>query len=290
MSNLRTDYQDDVFTGSRKYHMTDNGDGTVSFTDQTEYTQVGDTYGAAQINEINDILNNLDDKTYLKDDSVETEMADNDYVPFLDTSASGGKRITWENIKNLLKSVLAIKDHASNTASTYGAGTASQFGHVKLSDTYLTSGGAATNSVGASSAAVNSAYNKINDQLKANNNEIYMDYKNGKYGYNTSANRGADTFHPFSSATEIVADLPKSLTTSCAHGDGFAYGSASISVKAQFKGRVSVSGDGKVRKNSGSESQSVSFVEGDTLTFSILKSVTSGESGSASTNITWTIL
>ena len=25
-----------------------------------------------------------------------------------------------------------------------------------------------------------------------------MDYKNGKYGYNTSSNRGADTFHPFS--------------------------------------------------------------------------------------------
>ena len=198
MSSLRTNYKDDVFTGSRKYEMTQNGDGTVSFTDQTTYSQVGDTYGAAQINEANAIINNLDDKAYLSDDGAESGLADNDYFPFYDTSASNGKKTTWSNIKNLIKAICAIKDHASSTASTYGAGTASQFGHVKLSDAYLSSGGAAANSVGASSAALNSAYSKINNQLKANNNEIYMDYKNGKYGYNTSSNRGADTFHPFS--------------------------------------------------------------------------------------------
>lgn len=198
MSSLRTNYKDDVFTGSRKYEMTQNGDGTVSFTDQTTYSQVGDTYGAAQINEANAIINNLDDKAYLSDDSAESGLADNDYFPFYDTSATSGKKTTWSNIKNLIKAICAIKDHASNTATTYGAGTGSQFGHVKLSDTYLTSGGAASNSVGASSAAVNSAYTKINNQLKANNKEIYMDYKDGRYGYNTSANRGADTFHPFS--------------------------------------------------------------------------------------------
>ena len=39
----------------------------------------------------------------------------------------------------------------------------------------------------------------LNNQLRANGTSIYMDYKNGRYGYNTSANRGADTFHPFSS-------------------------------------------------------------------------------------------
>ena len=31
------------------------------------------------------------------------------------------------------------------------------------------------------------------------NYKIYMDYHNGKYGINTSANRGADTFFPFKS-------------------------------------------------------------------------------------------
>jgi hypothetical protein len=42
MSNLRTDYKDDVYTGNRKYHMNNNGDGTVSFTDETQYIQNGD--------------------------------------------------------------------------------------------------------------------------------------------------------------------------------------------------------------------------------------------------------
>lgn len=57
MSALRTDYQDDVFSGSRKYTMVNNGDGTVSFVDQTQYTQVGDYYGAAEINEQNQVIN-----------------------------------------------------------------------------------------------------------------------------------------------------------------------------------------------------------------------------------------
>lgn len=38
---------------------------------------------------------------------------------------------------------------------------------------------------------------ELQDEFTANNKRIYLDYKNGKYGYNTSASRGADTFHPF---------------------------------------------------------------------------------------------
>ena len=57
MSALRTDYKDDVFSGNRKYTMVNNGDGTVSFVDETQYTQVGDTYGASEINEQNTVIN-----------------------------------------------------------------------------------------------------------------------------------------------------------------------------------------------------------------------------------------
>lgn len=56
---LRTDYQDDVFSGQRKYIMTDNGDNTVSFTDVTSYSQVGDNYGAALVNSQNEMINNF---------------------------------------------------------------------------------------------------------------------------------------------------------------------------------------------------------------------------------------
>lgn len=43
----------------------------------------------------------------------------------------------------------------------------------------------------------------LNDSLIANANHFYFDYKDGKYGYNTSETRGADTFVPFSEGAEI---------------------------------------------------------------------------------------
>ena len=39
----------------------------------------------------------------------------------------------------------------------------------------------------------------LEDELTANGTRIYLDYKDGKYGYNTDALRGADTFSPFKS-------------------------------------------------------------------------------------------
>lgn len=56
---LKTDYKDDVFSGNRKYQKVENGDGTVSLIDKTEYTQAGDTYGAADINATNAEVNLL---------------------------------------------------------------------------------------------------------------------------------------------------------------------------------------------------------------------------------------
>lgn len=56
------------------------------------------------------------------------------------------------------------KAHAS-TATTYGAATASNYGHVKLSDNYISSAGAAASGIGASSAAVYNAYNTLNSEV-----------------------------------------------------------------------------------------------------------------------------
>jgi hypothetical protein len=58
------------------------------------------------------------------------------------------------------------KAHAA-TATTYGAGTASNYGHVKLSDSYTTSGGAAAAGVAASSYALVTAYNTLNSKIKS---------------------------------------------------------------------------------------------------------------------------
>lgn len=53
MAALKTDYQDDVITGNRKYTLTTEGGYTV-LTDETDYVQEGDIINAAVINGINE--------------------------------------------------------------------------------------------------------------------------------------------------------------------------------------------------------------------------------------------
>lgn len=61
MADLPTNLKDDILNSSvntrRKYRMIENGDGTYSFEDVTEYNQVGDEYGAGLINETNRQVN-----------------------------------------------------------------------------------------------------------------------------------------------------------------------------------------------------------------------------------------
>ena len=64
MADLKTTYKDDVLNTSanekRKYNMITNEDGTVSLVDATDYLQVGDSFGAADINATNKKVNELD--------------------------------------------------------------------------------------------------------------------------------------------------------------------------------------------------------------------------------------
>ena len=65
MADLRTDYKDDLLDTSvntqRKYRQVDNGDGTVSFVDETVYAQNGDTFGASEVNQIHAAVNLVND-------------------------------------------------------------------------------------------------------------------------------------------------------------------------------------------------------------------------------------
>lgn len=60
---LKTDYKDDVLNAEvntqRKYQMITNDDGTVSFIDVTDYSQVGDSFGSLDINSTNEAINGL---------------------------------------------------------------------------------------------------------------------------------------------------------------------------------------------------------------------------------------
>lgn len=57
------------------------------------------------------------------------------------------------------------------------------------------------------------ALKEVNNSLKANNKQFYFDYKDGKYGFNTDPNRGADTFSPFSSGINLSNQDTGSYTT-----------------------------------------------------------------------------
>ena len=58
---FKNNYKDDILDLSvnekRKYEMTTNADGTVSFEDRSVYEQIGDTFGAKELNEISEKLN-----------------------------------------------------------------------------------------------------------------------------------------------------------------------------------------------------------------------------------------
>lgn len=69
MADLKTNYVDDVLDTTknqlRKYQQIQNDDGTVSFVDVTEYTQVGTSFGAKDINDTNAAINDVNGKLNL---------------------------------------------------------------------------------------------------------------------------------------------------------------------------------------------------------------------------------
>lgn len=111
---LRTDYKDDILdltqNTQRKYRMITNADGTVSFQDVTVYSQVGDSFGAFELNQIANVVNegsgNID---YFPDeDMIKIKDANGVWHDY----ASGGLQIFDVN-------TIAVEDWDSNYSATY---------------------------------------------------------------------------------------------------------------------------------------------------------------------------
>lgn len=101
MSDLKTTYKDDLLDTSvnekRKYNMIQNSDGTVSFEDVTTYSQIGDSFGAADINatnkKVNEVNSNLNGFSF---DTVNDQAGyykDGQFYPF----DSGELELIWTN-------------------------------------------------------------------------------------------------------------------------------------------------------------------------------------------------
>ena len=77
-ATLPTNFTDDILASSmgskRRYNVINNSDGTISLEDVTDYTQVGSTFGAAQINATNAAANAAADASKIIDD-YDTLMA-----------------------------------------------------------------------------------------------------------------------------------------------------------------------------------------------------------------------
>ena len=106
--------------------------------------------------------------TYFVDDGKDGTLT-SDNVAY-DNSVSG---LSAEYVKTAIDE-LAVKSakptaHPSSVATTYGAGTGNEFGHVRLSDSYKASDGNADASVAASSYALYQAYNELNSKIGNSN-------------------------------------------------------------------------------------------------------------------------
>lgn len=127
---LKTDYQNDVFTGKRKYKLTSNSDGTVSLDDVTVYNKTGDIFNADDINATNRAVNeNAEEfdvvKTEfeaLKKDSVEFKSGVNkqisDFKTEVNKQMSGLKTEVDEQISDFSNNVSAIKAVKTVTLAT----------------------------------------------------------------------------------------------------------------------------------------------------------------------------
>lgn len=58
--SLKTNYKNDIYSGKRKYVLTNNDDGTVSLDDATQYQQTGDIFSAEDINATNSAINSAE--------------------------------------------------------------------------------------------------------------------------------------------------------------------------------------------------------------------------------------
>jgi hypothetical protein len=116
---LKENYKDDILDVSvntkRKYRMTENPDGTVSFDDETEYTQEGDSFGASDMNATNGKVNTLESDIGEINDNLTASK-------YTDTNATTLEALTNSFINSIHSSMLensTIRRKITNNANLW---------------------------------------------------------------------------------------------------------------------------------------------------------------------------
>ena len=106
---LRTDFKDDILDSSnykRKYKQVANNDGTFSLQDETTYQQVGSDYGAKEVNEEREAINNIYENKLVALDDVALVTEEGFFVDALAVKELNSKLKNAETtIKNNLMSI-----------------------------------------------------------------------------------------------------------------------------------------------------------------------------------------
>lgn len=96
-STIPVNYLDDILSasmnGKRKWKLTDNGDGTVTLEDVSEYDQVGSVFGAGALNTLGQAVNDSVDKSKVLN-TLEENAASTD-----DENVAGSKALAELNKK-----------------------------------------------------------------------------------------------------------------------------------------------------------------------------------------------
>lgn len=118
----------------------------------------------------------------------------------------------------------------------------------------------------------------INNNLSANGTQFVFDQKDGKYGYNTDPNRGADTFVPFKKELDYVGSQVTSNGGGCslnctlkAELIVIAGGCGSVVGDTPYKCQISITGTYKTLVPQVTRTGSVSQVSGGATTLMVIK-------------------
>ena len=109
------------------------------------------------------------DKAYKDDDTAETDIANDDYVPFYDTSASTKKKSLWSNIINKIKTALGISSSGDTylkkdgtwgtpTNTTYTFATGDSDGQIKVTPSGGTAQNVSVKGLGSAAYTASTAY------------------------------------------------------------------------------------------------------------------------------------
>ena len=132
---LRTDFKDDILDSSnykRKYKQVANNDGTFSLQDETTYQQVGSDYGAKEVNEEREVINNIYENKLVALDDVALVTEEGFFV---DALAVKELNSNLGNVKaDLTKANNNIAIINSNLISIAERGTKNNYNYTKYSN------------------------------------------------------------------------------------------------------------------------------------------------------------